>query len=260
MNGSCAEGETATNTQFTQASQSNTTNIKTIALKDKIGKTPSKQQLENFDKFYELFTDAVNKQDWDVVTEFTQFPFIFKGQLDMEGDIKMSKQEFKKAFPTFLENETYIDLQGELIPSTFRGLLMTRMGAAESVSNKSVQIHDFVFEKIGNHWKFVKVYIDLSLIKYSRYRQGGCMITLKLGAKGESRDSPQVVQQGITWAFFNHSSNSSIIRLVGGNQSDQVNESEFYLKSYEIIAYRKPPAIILKHPLMQDLRTLAFNY
>lgn len=164
VNCSCAESTPETKTKVSPVAHSNPIADTKSEPHAHDKKTIPEQQAETFDQFYERFTNAVDNNDWDKVISLTQFPFVFKGQLDMEGEIEVSKEEFKKVFPVYLESEAYIDLEGELIPSTFRGLLMTRMDSAESVSDNSAQIHDFVFEKIGNSWKLVKVYTDLSLI------------------------------------------------------------------------------------------------
>ncbi|VUD62274.1 hypothetical protein TDB9533_03008 [Thalassocella blandensis] len=164
VNSSCAESTPETKTKVSPETHSNPIADTKTELQAHDKKTTPDQHTETFDQFYEQFTNAVDNNDWDKVVSLTQFPFVFKGQLDIEGEIEVSKEEFKKVFPVYLENEAYIDLEGELIPSTFRGLLMTRMDSSESVSDSSAQIHDFVFEKIGNSWKLVKVYTDLSLI------------------------------------------------------------------------------------------------
>ena len=75
--------------------------------------------------------------------------------------------------------------------------------------------------------------------------------------KGKDSDSTTGSSTGYHVGFY-HSSNSSIIRLLGGNQSNQVKESGFYLRSYEVVAYRKPPTTILKQPLIHELRNLSF--
>ena len=164
VNSSCAESTPDIQTKDT-ATHANQKAEKAVEIKIPATKVLPKQKIEDFDQFYELFTDAVNNDDWNQVISLTQFPFVFRGQLDMEGQIEVSQDEFKEIFPAFLESEAFIDLEGELIPSTFRGLLMTRMETAESITKDSAQIHDFVFEKIDKSWKFVQVYTDLSNIK-----------------------------------------------------------------------------------------------
>ncbi len=48
---------------------------------------------------------------------------------------------------------------------------------------------------------------------------------------------------------FYQSATSGIITLLGGNQSNKVKSSGFYLRSYEVIAYRKPIVGIIGVPL-----------
>ncbi|VUD62280.1 hypothetical protein TDB9533_03009 [Thalassocella blandensis] len=75
--------------------------------------------------------------------------------------------------------------------------------------------------------------------------------------KGKTSDEATGSSTGYHVGFY-ISSNTSIIRLLGGNQSDQVKESGFYLKSYEVVAYRKPLTTILKSPLIHELKNLSF--
>lgn len=48
---------------------------------------------------------------------------------------------------------------------------------------------------------------------------------------------------------FYVTSNSNVITILGGNQSNQVKKSNFLLRSYEIIMYRRPPRAIIGVPL-----------
>lgn len=62
--------------------------------------------------------------------------------------------------------------------------------------------------------------------------------------KNKNSDTATDSSTGYHVGFF-VSKSSSQIRLVGGNQGDKVKESGFMLRSYDIIAYRKPlPRII----------------
>jgi uncharacterized protein (TIGR02594 family) len=51
---------------------------------------------------------------------------------------------------------------------------------------------------------------------------------------------------------------STTVTLLGGNQSDQVKLSTFFLKSYDIIAHRVPEQRILMLPNLQEIRDLSF--
>lgn len=51
---------------------------------------------------------------------------------------------------------------------------------------------------------------------------------------------------------FYESATQSSITLLGGNQSDKVKYSTFYLRTYEVIAYRRPLTAILGVPLQLD--------
>lgn len=72
--------------------------------------------------------------------------------------------------------------------------------------------------------------------------------------KSKSSDSATGSSTGYHVAFFIAKSSSSIT-LIGGNQGDKVKRSNFYLRSYEVVAYRRPnlklyglpPAGIYKH-------------
>ncbi len=52
--------------------------------------------------------------------------------------------------------------------------------------------------------------------------------------------------------------NHASVRILGGNQGKQVNESNFLLRSWDIIAYRRPPIRIIGVPLSTHLRYSAF--
>lgn len=59
---------------------------------------------------------------------------------------------------------------------------------------------------------------------------------------------------------FYEISTPATITLLGGNQSNKVKSSTFYLRSYEIIAYRRPIQNRLGYPLLQDGLFNNFNF
>ncbi len=76
--------------------------------------------------------------------------------------------------------------------------------------------------------------------------------------KNKNSDSSTGSSTGYHVGFYN-SSTPTTINLLGGNQSDKVKYSNFYLKSYDIIAYRKPIQTTIFHPLINDAMRYA-NY
>ena len=57
---------------------------------------------------------------------------------------------------------------------------------------------------------------------------------------------------------FYVTSNNAVISILGGNQGNQVKKSNFLLKSYDIIAYRRPTIGIIGIPLNASQRSLVF--
>lgn len=75
--------------------------------------------------------------------------------------------------------------------------------------------------------------------------------------KNKDSDSSTGSSTGYHVGFF-ESSSSTRITLLGGNQSNQVKSSTFYLRSYEIIAHRAPITPILNIPSIHEIRDLSF--
>ncbi len=116
----------------------------------------------NVTQFYEVFSKAVESDDWRYVSNLTEFPFTFRGQLDFEGEIQVNKQEFIRIFPHLLELEAIISIAGESFQTTYRGLIMTPISFPESGDVKEINFHDFIFKKNNGKWKLSTIYMDLN--------------------------------------------------------------------------------------------------
>ena len=123
-----------------------------------------KQQTETLPDFINEFVTAIAKNNWQALSKITKFPFSFRGQLDFEGGVKVSKDGFIKIFPKFLELEAFTVIDGENISTTYRVLSKIPMDTSKDIKGNRAEINDFVFEKYGNHWQFIQVYTDLSNI------------------------------------------------------------------------------------------------
>ncbi|ARU55598.1 hypothetical protein OLMES_1523 [Oleiphilus messinensis] len=128
-----------------------------------ISETPKTTSKEiTFEQFYHQFSTAINTNNWLALADLTKFPFIFRGQLDFEGEVTVDNTEFMKLMPSFLELETFISLEDESFSTTYRVLAVTPMDEANDIEANQAHIHDFVFKKENGHWQFVQIYTDLS--------------------------------------------------------------------------------------------------
>lgn len=132
--------------------------------------TPSdvERNIESFSKFYERFGTAVENDDWESLAKMTKFPFIFRGQLDSEGELKVNKAEFIKVAPNFFALETTLVVNGEAFPATYRDLAITPTNEIDKVTGDNADIQEFVFTRINGQWLFVKTYADINIISSFR--------------------------------------------------------------------------------------------
>ncbi len=122
----------------------------------------SQKNRENFTTFYSEFVSAIENDNWQQLSKLTKFPFTFRGQLDFEGELQVNQSQFSHIMPTFMEQETFVDLEGEAFPTTYRTLALSPMSKAKKMAAQKAEIHDFVFIKENNQWWFSEVYTDLS--------------------------------------------------------------------------------------------------
>lgn len=85
----------------------------------------------------------------------------------------------------------------------------------------------------------------------------GVITVIKRKDKNKNLDTTTGSSTGYHVGFF-QSSTATTITLLGGNQSNQVKSSTFYLKSYEVVAYRVPLTTILNYPNMSEIRDFGF--
>ncbi|MDG9672183.1 hypothetical protein ONV78_30915 [Hahella sp. CR1] len=130
----------------------------------------SEPEKESFSEFYNAFSTAIDKNDWRSLADLTHFPFIFQGQLDMEGKISIEKDEFVKLMPLFLEKETFINIDGDMFPTTYRVIAVTPLEESTRVYGEEADIHDFHFSIVNGHWRLVRVVTDLSNVKHVNYK------------------------------------------------------------------------------------------
>ena len=113
---------------------------------------------QSFDAFFAAYRESIKSGDYEVIYKISRFPFIFKGQLDMEGSLEVGRDEFIGLFPKFLLLDTDVELDGKSYEMSTKHSIVTSVEKPNFIDADRVRLHDFVFEFVDSQWLFVMAY------------------------------------------------------------------------------------------------------
>ena len=111
---------------------------------------------KSFPEFWKEFRIASLNNDIVHLVEMTRFPFILKGDLDMDGSVVLDKANFKKRFKSFMEQDTREDLK----PDSMRDYIKKNESISPRIDDGQTNVGLFSFELIEGKWYFVRVYVE----------------------------------------------------------------------------------------------------
>ena len=113
---------------------------------------------KSFDNFWNVFRNAVLKNDFKKLDSLTSFPLIVKGTLDRDPIKRFTRDKFQFIFKHYLKQNNG-DLSGTALDDIKR---TERVGATDNnaASMKLIRVSDMIFRKINSRWKLYLVYID----------------------------------------------------------------------------------------------------
>lgn len=111
---------------------------------------------QSFSIFWKEFRQPLLNNDMPRILEMTKFPFKVKGDLDMDGSKFLNKNEFKKQFNSFMEQ----DIREDLTPESMRQYIKKNKSIFPKIDDGQTNIALFSFELIDGKWCFVSAYIE----------------------------------------------------------------------------------------------------
>lgn len=111
---------------------------------------------QTFQQFWSEFRTAALDNNLTRITELTHFPFIVKGDLDMDGSIHLDRIAFQKKFKLFMEQ----DIRENLTPESMRTYIKKHKNISPRIDDGQTSVALFSFEKINGKWYFVRVYVE----------------------------------------------------------------------------------------------------
>ena len=103
-------------------------------------------------KFWKKFRIAVHSNNTPKIISLTNFPFEVKGALDSDPVKKLSKDEFRNQWKSFLEKDSGMTADGLSMRK-----LIKKMINIKKPKGKEFVVGNFSFQKINKKWKWVKV-------------------------------------------------------------------------------------------------------
>lgn len=131
----------------------------TVIRKDTV--VPSNQPsesnvMEDFTTFWKTFREAVLSSDTAQLIGLTAFPLKYRGTLDGDPVIKISKEQFGKVFSLFLKQWNGLDLEG----STELDYIKKTANSNEQSNEKQIRMGNMVFYQKDGKWKLGFLYLN----------------------------------------------------------------------------------------------------
>ncbi len=120
--------------------------------KEEEGCGDSVQDIQEYDRFLDVFSEAVNVRDWLCVTALTGFPLEVRAELDGEEALALDRSDFLSFIKQFFKEETYLNIDDNLVQTTYREIILNREEEKEVFGNE-VYLHGFVFKRESGGWK-----------------------------------------------------------------------------------------------------------
>ena len=122
----------------------------------------------DFSEFYNDFSRAVDRSDWEHLAKLTRFPFILEGELDGDGRVVFDKGSFIKSIDELLKEEIYINLDDDLVVTTYRKIILKSKNN-EQVDGDEAQLFGIQFHNTGDGWRVLKITTHVHIVeKYSK--------------------------------------------------------------------------------------------
>lgn len=113
---------------------------------------------QSFGVFFAAYRESIRNDDYEAVFKVSRFPFIFKGQLDMEGSLEIGRDEFINLFSKFLLLDTDVELDGKSYEMSTKLGIVTTVEKPNFIGVDRARLQDFVFEFVDGQWLFVMAY------------------------------------------------------------------------------------------------------
>jgi len=110
----------------------------------------------SFPVFWKKFRSASLNNDMDAILKMTRFPFVVKGDLDMNGVVSLNKIKFKNQFNKFLNQ----DIRENLTPESMRSYIKKNKQVSPIIEDGQTTLGLFSFELINGTWLFVRAYVE----------------------------------------------------------------------------------------------------
>lgn len=112
--------------------------------------------VKEFEAFWKKLYPAIVQKDYQVLSQYTEFPLVVKKSLADTVVQSIGREDFPEFFDAYLE----LPVDGEFINKF--GLLRARKTLNDDdvslVTEDFATIEDFEFQKIDGEWKLVYVY------------------------------------------------------------------------------------------------------
>lgn len=134
-------------------------------------RTETTMNIQDFNSFYADFSCAVENSDWKQLAKLTSFPLLFRGELDDEGEVRVDEKTFFKIIAPFFEEKVYLEINDDLIPSTYRAIV-EKPTEKPRIENKSrAELHGFQFAFTNGKWKLKQITTYLHIIEQIKEQQ-----------------------------------------------------------------------------------------
>lgn len=133
--------------------------------KNMVNTKPTTENTQNdaqsFNVFYARYRELVKTDNFAAIAMLTEFPFTFKGQLDVDGVLEVEKDEFLTLFPKFVQLETDVEIGGESYEMLTKMSIVTTAEKPIFTAAGTARLHDLVFSRVNNTWMFSMAYTRL---------------------------------------------------------------------------------------------------
>lgn len=112
-------------------------------------------------EFWVNFRNAVKSEDYQALETMTRFPLAVHGELDFMPVKKIGREGFAEAFKKLLNQEIYIDKNGQEIRTSMRNVVIETVQIDKKYNlerDKHFRVSDLEFDYKDNRWALFRTY------------------------------------------------------------------------------------------------------
>jgi hypothetical protein len=126
--------------------------------------------VNDFNEFYNSFSDAVENKDYERVSERVSFPLEVRGELDDDYEFEIQPKDFSNFFKLMMRSKYHVIIEDKEMSMSYEEAILARMMTV-SYGIDEVDVDGIRFSHLENKWMIHEIYLPSEAL--DKLKQGG---------------------------------------------------------------------------------------